>query len=257
MKVKVAVPSYHRAGLMRTTKYLPFAQVYVDPAEVQDYRDQNPGIEIVPCPEGVQGNLSRVNNYIMQAGWDEGADVVLILDDDIEGLYYWEAKRKKRVETADFLWFVTKYSLLAQEWGSFMWGVNLSQDKQTYREYTPFSTLCMVAGGFQCFLRGNECWYDEELFLKEDYDIVLQELHRYRKVVRLNRYFLNVHISTLEGGNSTMRNWDHELMLLKRLQAKWGRRLIRTDHNDRSHNIRKRKTRPDFVGVLKVPIRGV
>lgn len=60
------------------------------------------------------------------------------------------------------------------------------------------------------FLRGNECFYDEALPLKEDYDMTLQQLRRHRIALRLNKYFYRVKQSEQVGGCATYRNLDKE-----------------------------------------------
>ena len=96
MKIRVCVPSYRRPEVL-TLRYLPFAAVYVDKSEEGVYRACNPGAEIIACPEGIQGNLCRVRNYIMRSEFANGADVVAILDDDYSGLFYWEGGKEHNV----------------------------------------------------------------------------------------------------------------------------------------------------------------
>ena len=258
MKIRVCVPSYRRPEVL-TLRYLPFAAVYVDKSEEGVYRACNPGAEIIACPEGIQGNLCRVRNYIMRSEFANGADVVAILDDDYSGLFYWEGGEEHKVSSDEFIPFLARYSLLAREWGARFWGVNVNYDRQCYRENTPFSTISYIGGPFQVFLRGNECFYDEALPLKEDYDMTLQQLRRHRIALRLNKYFYRVKQSEQVGGCATYRNLDKEREQLETLRRKWGARIVRFDFSDRSHKGVKSRNAVfiDYNPVIKSPIRGV
>lgn len=209
MKISVCCPSYKRPKV-ETLEYLPFCKVYVDCDEYEEYKKQNPDwADIVSVPKGIQGNLCRIRNYIIEQELKEN-DVCLIIDDDLHGLYYFERQEEKKVEEEDFLAFVEKYSIVAKEIGAYFWGVNCNSDPQCYREYTPFSTTSYIGGPFQCFLKGNELFYDEKLPLKEDYDMTLQQLNKYRVVLRVNKYHYKCEQSTNTGGCATYRNIERE-----------------------------------------------
>lgn len=257
MKISVATPSYKRPRV-ETLDYLPFTRVYVDEKEFNAYKKSNPkGSKIIKCEKGIQGNVSRIRNHILKTEFDRKMDAVVIIDDDMKGVYYFENKIKYRVEPEDFIPFVQKYTFLAKELGAYYWGLNLSEDKQNYREYTPFSMLSYIGAPFQCFLKGNECLYDEELPLKEDYDMTLQQLNKYRKVLRVNKYFYSVKQSEQAGGCATMRNMEREIQQLKLLRKKWGSDIVKVDTNDRSHKLTKNKKHIDYNPVIIVPIKGV
>ena len=91
MKISVNCPSYKRPKV-ETLEYLPFCKVWVDEKEYQDYLNANPGFEknIISVPEGVQGNLCRIRNYILNEEFKNGMDVVLLIDDDMKGVYYFD-----------------------------------------------------------------------------------------------------------------------------------------------------------------------
>ena len=255
MKIKVCIPSYRRPKV-KTLEYLPFASVYVDVGEYDEYKKENPDADIISCPEGIQGSVSRVRNYIITKELKNN-DVVVMLDDDMSGLYFWEAKKSHKIPTDMFLAVVAKYSLIAKEFGAYFWGVNINQDKQVYREYTPFSTTSFVGGPFQCFLKGNNCLYDEALPLKEDYDMTLQQLNKNRVVLRVNKFFYMVKQAEQAGGCAVYRNFDAEMLQLKLLQKKWGKQIVKIDNNERSHNLKKTKKKIDFNPIISAPIKGV
>lgn len=257
MKIAVCSPSYKRPQDLRVPNYLPFVRVYVDRGEHRQYREGNPRAVLVQMKDGVQGNVSRVRNYILRREFKAGADVVVIVDDDLSSVSYWEGKERHRIEADAFHAFIERYTLLAKELGVKMWGVNLNRDKQNYREYTPFSMTSPILGPFQCFLKGNSCFYDERLFLKEDYDMTIQQMHRYRKVLRLNKYFYECKQSEQPGGCATQRNMRVEREQFELLQGKWGDRIVQRDYNERSHNRKRRKKHADYNPVIWIPIKGI
>lgn len=116
MKISVCAPSYRRPKVL-TLAYLPFCRVYVDPSEAAAYRAANPGAAIVECAPDVQGNLCRVRNHILDREFAAGADVVVIIDDDMAEMAYFEGgKQIHRLETADFLWFIERTPWLRGNW---------------------------------------------------------------------------------------------------------------------------------------------
>lgn len=228
MQISVNSPSYRRPNAVKTLSYLPFCRIWVDEGEAEAYQKGNPGAEIIACPKGVQGNVARIRNYILDKEFERGMDAVLLLDDDISCIERYEyrdgyAYNRVKVEADDFFEFLEKYTLMAQELGVKEWGVNCNSDAMSYRQYTPFSMSGVFLGGpFQCFLKGNRCRYDEELPLKEDYDMVIQQYNLERKILRVNYYHYICEQSTIPGGCAAIRNREKEEQQFRALQSKWG-----------------------------------
>lgn len=260
MKISVCIPSYKRASLkIITTNYLPFAKVYVDTAEFKEYKKTNPGILFVPCPKGIQGNLCRVRNYILDTEFKQKTDVVIILDDDISYIGFYENNKRLKLDQKDFLAFIEKYSRLCKDLGARFWGININSDKQCYRENLPFSFLNYIGGPFQAILKDNICRYDESLPLKEDYDFTLQNINKYRRVLRVNKFFYEAKQSQQIGGCAMYRNKEYEFEQLNALEKKWGSLIVQRDScSDRSHKSKKQtRAVEDYNPVIRVPIKGV
>lgn len=257
MLISVNCPSYKRP-YVETLEYLPFCKVWVDEGEYDDYVKANPKwASIVPCKKGIQGNVCRIRNHILRTEFENGADIVVLIDDDMKGVYYWESMTEHRVEPEQFIPFLEKYSLLASEFGAYMWGMNVNIDKQVYREYSPFSTVSYIGSPFMCFLRGNECYFDERFSLKEDYDMTLQQLNRYRVALRVNKYHYNVKQAAQKGGCAAYRNLEREEQQMLMLIKKWGSNIVKWDTTNRSHNLKRHKKNIDFNPVIHPPIRGI
>lgn len=263
LKISVNAPSYRRSEKVQTLDYLPFCKIWVDHSEYDAYKKNNPDAEIISCPPGVQGNLCRVRNYILNTEFERGADVVLIVDDDLQEIERFDVDPvtkygyvKTKLETDDFLPFIAKYSIMAMDLGAKLWGICMNPDARSYRHYTPFNTVAYIGGPFQCFIKGNRCFYDESLPLKEDYDMTLQQLNLERCVLRVNAYHYHCDQSTSKGGCATYRNRLREKEQFERLQRKWGGAIIRRDGGGGDHT-EKMRVFEDYNPLISFPIKGV
>ena len=234
MNISVNAPSYRRPDDVRTLAYLPFTRIWVDHNEYEAYKASYPDADIISCPDGVQGNLCRVRNYILREEFKRGMDVVLIIDDDFTCLRRFDYDGNENwgyvphiITEEEFLPFLEKYSVIADDMGAKFWGVNCNCDLMAYRHNTPFSTRSYIGGPFQCFLKGNRCYYDENLPLKEDYDMTLQQLNMERVVLRVNAYHYLCKQSEQKGGCAAYRNRQREEELLEALRRKGGGLLLR------------------------------
>lgn len=261
MKISVNCPSYKRPKV-ETLDYLPYCKVWVDNKEYNEYIKANPGFEknIISCPDGIQGNVSRIRNYILDEEFKNGADVVCIVDDDLKGIYRFEyedgyAYTEKIVDADEFLEFIEKYSILCDEFGFKLWGVNLNKDALNYKHCLPFNTKSVILGPFSCHLKNN-IRYDEKLPLKEDYDLAIQHLKEYRGILRVNKYHYNCKQSKQAGGCATYRNYVREQEQLKLLQKKWGSNIVKQD-NSKQAKAKKEKVNIDYNPIIHIPIKGV
>lgn len=260
MKISVNCPSYRRPKV-KTLDYLPFCKVWVDEGEADEYRRENPEGEIIACPKGVQGNVSRIRNYILKTEFENGADAVVIVDDDLSYIerFVWRdgfAYSRERLDSEDFLPIIEKYSEVAAGFGAKFWGMNCNADSLCFRHFTPFSTASIVLGPFGVFLKGNRCWYDEDLPLKEDYDMSIQQLNVERCVLRLNGYHYICEQATISGGCAAYRNREREEQQFLALQKKWGSKIVKRDASNKG-GTDKAKKYGDFNPIIKVPIKGV
>lgn len=263
MRIRVCAPSYKRADNVRTLSYLPYCSIYVAYEEYEEYKKNYPQSDIIQCPEGVQGNLCRVRNYILDNEFNMGADVVCIIDDDLRGVARYEMDggygyKEHRLNKDEFLIFIEKYSIMAEDVGAKLWGINCNHDRQSYRHCIPFSFISYICGPFQCFIKGNACKYDERLPLKEDYDMTLQQLNKERKVLRINAYHHICEQSTMPGGCATYRNMERERQQLLALKRKWGGQIVRIDNNNANKGrTTKMRVNIDYNPIIKPPIKGV
>lgn len=133
--------------------------------------------------------------------------------------------------------------------------MNLLPDKGAYREYTPFALKSVILGPFQAF-NDLDLRYDERLPLKEDYDLSLSVLNKYRMTLRFNAYFYSCKQHTNPGGCASYRTIKREQSQFDLLQKKWGSKIVRRDGGNSSVN-RTKKAAYDINPIIKVPIGGV
>lgn len=162
---------------------------------------------------------------------------------------------RRKLETDEIMPFLQKYTLMAKELGAKFWGVNCNIDNMTYRHFTPFSTCSYIGGPFQCFLKGNQCRYDESLPLKEDYDMTLQQLNVERVVLRVNYYHYHCKQSEQKGGCAMYRNRVREQQQFEALQQKWGSKIVKRDRTNKGHTDKDKFV--DYNPIIKPPIKGV
>lgn len=262
MNISVNAPSYRRPDDVRTLSYLPFTRIWVDHNEYEAYKASYPEAEIISCPEGVQGNVARVRNYILDEEFKRGMDVVCIMDDDIYSLIRYEydeltgyGYNQVPIKAEEFFVFLEKYSIMAFDIGAKLWGVNPSTDAMGYRHNTPFSTRSVVLGPFGCFLKGNRCRYDENLPLKEDYDMSLQQLNMERVIFRVNSVYYRCLRSENKGGCASYRNRQREEEQFKLLRKKWGGAIVKEDDSNKGRTIKEKRF--DYNPIIRVPILGV
>ena len=255
MNIVICVPSYKRPENVEVLSYLPSAKIYVSESEYPEYKKHNPDANIVAVPDEFQGNVCRIRNKILD---EEKGNAVCIVDDDLQFLGYFENREVHKLETEkDVMDFLYSYTVLSLDMGVKLWGINVNPGKQNYREYTPFSLTSYIGSPFSVHV-DSDLRYDERFSLKEDYDLTLQHLNKYRKVLRVNKYFYQVRQMEQEGGCASYRNLDKETKQLQDLQKKWGTKIVKWDSliSSRSHSTRKIR-RIDVNPIIQVPIKGI
>ena len=229
---------------MKTKEIYKNIVLYVCETEEDEYRKNNPEIEVHPMRKGVQGNIARVRNYILEKEFEKNGKCV-IMDDDFSGLMCHENGKEVMLDEDTVHNFIDNGFTMCDDLGARLWGVNVLSDPKAYRIYTPLSMKGVILGPFSCHLQSN-VRYDERIPLKEDYDYYIQQMNVYKKVLRFNKYFYRCKQSNLKGGCSSMRNREEEERQFCLLEKKWGTGIIKRD-------IKKQ----DYNPIIKIPIRGV
>jgi hypothetical protein len=244
---QVFIISYKRAGAITSDKVFNNAYIVIPKSQEEDYRKYEPyenGCELLVIPDEADGNIVKKRNWILNNY--EGKNVVIV-DDDYDYIGYhenFETNIKMSPDEIDVM--LERGFIMAKDLGTPMWGINVNTDPIAYMQYTPFNMLSPILGPFQAFTDELPAFirYDEYLYLKEDYDISLQVMHKYHKVLRFNKYHYSVNHINKKGGVVSYRTQDKENRHNERLQKKWGRKVV--------------KLRNDSINpVVKCPLSGV
>lgn len=241
------VPSYGRAGRVTTVNVFPEGVIVVPEKQLDSYaalQELPEGWAIRSIPDAEDGNISRKRNAILRLF--EGQDIVM-LDDDYDYIGSWEQGEDRHLEADDIRWLLESGPRMARELGTPLWGINVQVDRRFYREYTPLSITNIVLGPFLGITSDlpEDIRFDDDLWLKEDYDFSLRVLHRFHRILRLNRYHYRVDHHSELGGVVGSRNMPEEVRQLQALQRRWGSDVVKIQLH--------RSVNP----VIKVPLKGV
>lgn len=225
--MKIYVPSWSRAGEVTTRKWLSDCILVVAESQAAEYRTREGG-NILVVPDSIQGHGKLiVQNYILDHGYDDSQEIVM-LDDDMEYVAYREKGKAFKLDEDGFLYFLTNGFRMCKELGAYLWGVNVQSDPMFYMEFAPFSLTTPILGPFTCHIK-NDLRYDEKAGLKEDYDFFLQHMKKHRKALRFDKYHYKVKHFENDGGCMGQRALWKEQRDGEYLQNKWGKKIVRFD----------------------------
>ncbi len=235
--LKIISPSYKRSHSAITHKLFPQDIFYyaVRESEKDKYLKIHPNV--IAIPEGAVSNIANTRNWILN---NVDTEWLCQVDDDIsEFIWIYERKYKKLTQD-DLLEQIITHFQIAEDYGATIWGMNMNVDPKFYRPAMPYSFANPILGPFLGSIRIKER-YDENLPLKEDYDLFLQIMANGGKSMRVNFLFYRALHFGNEGGCQTYRTDEFEQEQKKALQKKWGSEIIReNERNPDSVNMRIR-----------------
>lgn len=231
MKIKYIVPSYKRAKTICTLDYLSKAVAVVSEDEIEEYRKCHPQydeIRFIECPREFQGKgKPKVLNWILDNLFSD-CDCLIELDDDIHAYMVHMKNEKDRILDEEEVYEIFENNCrIAKEWGCGIWGLSPNSDPMVYDEFKPFRLHAYIDGGTVGHVDKNDLRYDEELSVKEDVDYFLQNIQKYHKALRIEKYYINKESFTNEGGANAIRNSKLEKEQFQKMQEKWGSKIIR------------------------------
>lgn len=110
-----------------------------------------------------------------------------------------------------------------------------------------------LSGSFMGFV-DCDCKFDEGLPLKEDLDISLQVMNKYRKLLRINFVHLVKKDNRNLGGCADYRTIEREKEQFELLLKKWGSKIVRRDDGVKKGG---REKMYDINPIINVPIKGI
>lgn len=173
----------------------------------------------VSVPSEIRG-ITGTRNFILDWCRSKGIKNHIQVDDDATGFFKIEKGKTSQVSPYDFHLLLENMFEMTEHWGAKAFGFGMASDPKFYRCYSPFSTQSIIAANIIGIIE-NECRFDEKCIVKEDYDYSMQHIYKYKRVIRLNKYFLKVkHLSNV-GGCVSYRTFDTEKNIFKYLLQKW------------------------------------
>lgn len=250
--VHVAIKSFKRAGAVTTFDVFPDAFVWVPESQADDYR-RHYGAKVIAIPDECDGSLCRKSNAILDRSPSKWT---LILDDDITAIRCFDHGKDRKLTPADCVRLVEDGFDLAAQVGARLWGINQNSDEMAYASFRPFNFLSPVLGPFNGHL-SPQLRYDETVIGKDDYDFWLQNIAKYHRTLRLNRYhYLHDH-GKKPGGFVSMRTAEAEQKGVERMIEKWGEKVYRQGGSPGARRHRKVNKKGNILNsMINVPIPG-
>ena len=254
-ELNITIPSYKRWEDLPGYDYFKTAKYIVPESQYNDYVRGRDKKRFIAIPDSEDGNIVKKRNWILK----NIPRPLIMIDDDVDkltmcegGEYFKENGRAKQMipltpEQAEGIFI--QAANLAYMWGCPMFGFNLNTDGRNYQQYKPFSLTQPILGPCSGHLE-HDLLYDEKMDLKEDYDISIQALNKYRKILRINKYAVNAAHKSNKGGCVSYRTLEREEAACKAIEKKWGTKIIH-------YNIEKGKYTSYLNGIVHIPINGV
>jgi hypothetical protein len=205
---------------------------------------------VITIPDDEDGNIVNKRNWILK----NIPRPLIMIDDDVKEICYFQSKENipiKYTLSKKLLneFFENSFGL-CKELNCKMWGINQNTDPLAYKQYSPFNLSKIILGPFQGHLE-HDLTFDIQMGTKDDYDMALQHLRTYKKVLRLNKFSYECEHGDNKGGIVSYRSKDKEIEYCKRIMLKWGKKII-------SYQLPPRKM-TDLLNAKKVniPIKGI
>ena len=246
--VSVVIPSKGRAERIEGSQYFAYAHYVVCEAERDEYAAVVGANRLIVCPNTAEGNIARKRNWII----NNIPRPLLMIDDDVKCIRHAERGAQQiRLNANAARAVIIQGFNLAHDWKVPLWGINVNIDGRNYQQYKPFSLTQMVLGPFVAHME-HGLQYDERMDTKDDYDISLQALAKYKKILRINKYSYDCGHGTNEGGIVAYRTWEREGRACAAIMRKWGSRVIKYKTGKSA-----KKYGDVLNGRVHVPIAGV
>lgn len=182
-------------------------------------------------PDGVQGNIARVRNYILNYARDEKIEKFAMCDDDISKVYKYDSGLKSRIkemDPVDYDYIIDRFSdVFYQKENCVGWSMNETSQPRHYKGEIGCNNACFMSGTFSIYFTDRITFdFDENLSLKEDYDFTLQALTNGKVIYKFRGLFYLPERVTAGlknfGGCSTYRTSEREMEQVKLMKEKWG-----------------------------------
>jgi len=206
MEIKIVIPSHKRPERVLTKHVVADPIVCVPVSQGDNYRANNPEIEVVTHPDSVIG-LTLKRQWIYEHFGD-----VFMLDDDIKSMrrVYHESeyliKNKQLVRE-----IIESTADVARQAGAYLFGFSKNPNPASYRSSRPIELTGYVTGCATGLLKGSKLFYDGRINCNEDYWISCLNAYFHRIIYKDTRFvFEQAGTFTSTGGLAEFRNMQAE-----------------------------------------------
>ena len=220
---RIYCPSYKRSDIAISHNIFEKDIFTYVVRESEEHLYKKFGVDLLVIPEGKVSNLVNTVNWILD---NRKSEYAIKVDDDTKAIWWLLNRKKRKLSPEEITHFCNIGYQMAFDCGAGLWGMNVNNDPLAYQINKPFGFADMILGPWQGFV-DMDMRYDEELYLKEDYDLSLQVLHKHRKTFRFNFLSYDVDHQKLPGGCQTYRTNEREQEQNLLLQKKWGSEIVR------------------------------
>lgn len=248
--MNIIIPSYKRSHELKGKDYFLMAK-YCIPESQRDEYVKIVGIDrIITIPDDQDGNIVKKRNWILK----NVARPLIMIDDDVKKLSYWDNRKKsylrKDLDKNLINELFEEFISLSLQFSVKMFGVSQNTDDRVFKEFSPFSLKNIILGPFQGHL-DHDLLFDERVGTKDDYDMSLQQLHKYKKILRFNKFAYECDHGDNKGGIVSYRSKGKEVQYCEAIMKKWGSAVIKYELPP------KKMTDLLNAKYVNVPIKGV
>ena len=219
MKIKKLIMSRGRPqNIPALIENFPFATLCIAKGESEDYREW-PG-EVLYHPDDVVG-LSVTRQWILEYFREKNCGV-FYLDDDIKGVYSVVSPSGRKIDNPnDIDQLIDNAAQCSCDAGIPLFGFSISAQPHYFKSSKPFYLSTWLAGAFGVHAFGD-LNFDTNLKTREDVDIAMQCLRKYRIVWKDARFSFQFALNFNDGGAQALRTKDLDMQSVGRLKKKWG-----------------------------------
>jgi hypothetical protein len=224
---RIYSPSYKRPTTCKSHKLFPRELFYyaVEEKEVEDY--ERAGHRVISLPKRSPQNIASARNCILR---QRETKKILVVDDDLTNIRWRLHRKRVDLDISEIMKVLINGFEMAEDIQCGLWGINLNTDPLAYQQNNPFHFSAPVLGTFSAIL-DDGLWYDESITLKEDYDYFIQQMQKYRRVLRFNYLHYECDHLAMAGGCQEYRTEEEEERQKLMFQKKWGSKIVK--HNPR------------------------
>lgn len=252
--MNIVIPSYNRSHGLLGKDYFTDAKYVIPESQREQYANVLDQKRIIVISDDDDGSITRKRNWILK----NIERPFVMIDDDVSSIGYYEGRigvkngdhKKKTLQPSQLDWFFNHTKDMAEQFECKMWGLSQNQDNRIYKEFLPFSLSKISLGPVQGHLH-HDLLFDDKVGTKDDYDMALQQLNKYKKIFRWNKFHYICEHGDNSGGIVSYRSRDKEIEYCKQIMLKWGTKIIQ-------YQIPPKKM-TDLLNAKKVniPIAGV